>query len=165
MKPVPTHIVASGPPGTEWLGGPVDRSTMALRVMAKAQLERVDKAEIARLLGCASDQEKLRHWSLHAPDEEDADVNAQVEWILSRLTRDWAIWRRVTSDYRVDMFCGLFLERTNRGVSLAPTTMAELSARGIELGFDIYAPEAPNRSADAAPASVTPPVTQQTRRR
>ena len=50
-------------------------------------------------------------------------------------------------DYRVDLFCGLFLERPNRGVTLMPKTMTEIGVRGIKLGFDIYAPETePNQS-------------------
>ena len=140
MKPVPPHILASGPAGTEWFGGAVDRSTMGLRVMAKIRGQSVDKAEVTQLLGCASDQEKLRHWSLHAPEKKDADIDAQIAWIFERLTRDLSVWKKLTQNYRVDLFCALYLERTNRGVSLSPATMIEVGARGIELGFDIYAP-------------------------
>jgi hypothetical protein len=135
-----THIIASGPPGTEWSGGAVDRSTMTLRVMAKIRGESVDTTAIARLLGCESDQQKLRHWSLHAPDKEEADLDSQVAWILSRVTADLDVWKKLVVEYRVDLFCALYLERPNRGVSLSPKTMTELGARGIEIGFDIYAP-------------------------
>jgi hypothetical protein len=82
MKPVPPHIIASGPPGTEWFGGAVDRSTMTLRVMSKIRGENVDKKEVAQLLGCESDQQKFKHWSLHAPDSEESDLDSQVDWIL-----------------------------------------------------------------------------------
>ena len=140
MKPVPKHIIASGPPGTEWFGGAVDRSTMTLRVMAKLRGESVDKNEVARLLGCDSDQKKLRHWSLDAPDKEEADPDWQVAWLLKRVTSDLSIWKKVTQEYRVDIFCALYLERTNRGISLSAKTMTDLGVRGIELGFDIYAP-------------------------
>ena len=109
--------------------------------MAKIRGESVDKKEISKLLGCESDQEKFRHWSLSAPDKEEADLDAQVAWILARTTGDLGVWKKVTSDYRADLFCALYLERRNRGVTLAPKTMADLGARGIELGFDIYAPE------------------------
>jgi len=141
MKPVPPHIVGSGPPNTEWFGGAVDRSTMTLRVMAKIRSESVDKTEISRVLGCDSDVTKWRLWSLSAPDKEEADLDSQVEWILSRVIGDLSAWKAITEAYRVDIFCALYLERSNRGVTLAPKTMAALSARGIEIGFDIYAPE------------------------
>lgn len=140
MKPVPLHIVASGPLGTEWFGGAVDRSTMTLRVMAKARGESIDKKEVSRLLACESDQQKYRHWSLHAPDKEEANLDAQVAWILHRVTSDLSIWKKITAEYRVDLFCALYLERKNRGVTLSPKTMEELGRRGIEIGFDIYAP-------------------------
>jgi Domain of unknown function (DUF4279) len=140
MKPVPSHILSIGPQGTTWFGGAVDRSRMNLRVMAKIRGESVDKAEVSRLLGCESDQEKLRHWSLHAPERNDANLDEQISWIFERVTRDLSIWKRLTSDYRVDLFCALYLEQSNRGISLLPTTMSQVGARGIELGFDIYAP-------------------------
>jgi hypothetical protein len=93
---------------------------------------------------------------LHAPDKEEADLDAQVLWILSRLTGDLGVWKEVTRAYRVDLFCGLLLDRANRGVTLAPNTMTEIGARGIELGFDIYAPETePNQALLPTPMSVT----------
>jgi len=140
MKPVPPQIAAVGPPGTEWFGGAVDRSTMTLRVMAKVRGESVVKRQISERLGCESDQSNLRHWSLHAPDQAEADLDAQVAWLLARTTNDLGIWKKITTEYRVDLFCGLYLERPNRGLNLSPTTMTELGARGIELAFDIYAP-------------------------
>ncbi len=143
MTPVPKKIIASGPPGTEWFGGSVDRSTMGLRVMAKERGRSVDIAEVSRLLNCDSDQTKLRHWSLHAPDSAGADLDSQIIWILERVTDDLSIWKQIVEGYRVDLFCALYLERSNRGVSLSPKTMAELGARGIELGFDIYSPDGP----------------------
>jgi ribosomal protein L19 len=114
---------------------------MALRVMAKVRGDDADKDEVTRLLGCESDREKLKGWCLHAPEKEGADLDSQVDWILGRVSRDFEVWKRVTDEYRVDLFVGLFLERPNRGISLSAKTMTELGARGIEMGFDIYAPE------------------------
>jgi len=141
MKPVPDHIVASGPPGTVWFGGAVDCSTLALRVMSKDRGDGVDKDEVTRLLCCECNRDKTPNWSLAAPEQEPADLDAQVDWILSRVTPDLSVWKKITEGYRVDLFCGLFLERPNRGVTLTPKTMTDLGVRGIKLGFDIYAPE------------------------
>ena len=127
---------------------------MTLRVASKVRGASVDKKEVEQLLGCESDQQKLKHWSLHAPDSEESDLDSQVAWILSRLTADLAVWKKVVASYHVDLFCGLFLQRSNRGVTLAPKTMTELASRGIELGFDIYAPEEPiQRTTDNSGAS------------
>jgi hypothetical protein len=138
MKDVPPHIAALGPPGTQWSGGSVDRSRMVLRVMSKERRGTIDKDEVARLLACKSDREKWSHWCLHAPESEDAHLDDQVAWILSRVTSDLTVWQKITSEYRVDLFCGLFLERPNRGVTLSVRSMADLATRNIELGFDIY---------------------------
>ena len=49
---------------------------------------------------------------------------------------------RVTVQYRVDLFCGVFLNEGswNRGFSLSPKVLKELAERNLEIGFDIYAP-------------------------
>ena len=115
---------------------------MSLRVGARRRGQDVDKKRIADLLGRESDTNKTRHWSLSAPVKAEADLNFQVHWILSRLTNDLAVWKRINKNYDVDLFCGLFLERLNRGVDLTAQSMAALGARGIKLGLDIYAPDA-----------------------
>jgi hypothetical protein len=111
---------------------------MLLRVMPKERRGAIDKDEVAQLLGCPSNRAKGSHWGLNAPESEDANLDDQIAWILSRVTSDLAVWQKVTSEYRVDLFCGLFLERPNRGVTLSVKSMADLAARNIELGFDIY---------------------------
>ena len=94
---------------------------------------------VSELVGCTSDSPK--RWRVAAPDSQGADLDAQVNSILSRLTSDLGVWQQLSSKYQVDLFCGLFLERPNRGVTLRAETMAQLGARGISFGFDIYAPE------------------------
>jgi hypothetical protein len=136
MKPVPPNVGSSAPGNTQWFGGAVDRSTISLRVTGIG----VDREQISALLGHPPDRE-ASHWTVHAPESRNGDLDSQVEWILSRLTQDLAVWREVTQRFKVDLFCGLFLERPNRGVSLRPETLAQIAARGVSLGFDIYAPE------------------------
>lgn len=108
---------------------------MTLRVHCGAE----QRAGVSLLLGLEPSgvQGSLR---LSAPDSANSDLDAQVEWILSRLSSDLSAWRQVTSGHKVDLFCGLFLERPNRGVALEPETMRKLADRGIHLSFDIYAP-------------------------
>jgi hypothetical protein len=135
MKPIPESILASGPEDTEWYGGAVDRSKMTLRINCEVS----DLAAVSTLVGCASNNEK--RWRVSAQELQGADLDAQISEILARLTSDLSVWQQLSSKYQVDLFCGLFLERPNRGVSLSPETMAQLSARGISIGFDIYAPD------------------------
>jgi hypothetical protein len=155
MKDVPKHIKASAPEDTVWFGGPVDLTKVALRVAGKDPQEKVNFETISRLLGCNSDAKTPSIWRLRSPDSEDGDIDSQVEWILSRLTQDLNRWNEVSSQFSIDLFCGLFLERTNRGTSLFPETMRRLADRGIKLSLDIYAPE-PNKAAQVTPLRSAP---------
>ena len=114
----------------------MDRSTMTLRIGCKEE----ECSSVSQLIGHAASTVK-RSWGFAAPESIGADLDGQVQWILSRLTSDLSVWRQLTSKYEVDLFCGLFLEHSNRGVSLSVDTMGQLAERGIEIGFDIYAPE------------------------
>jgi hypothetical protein len=118
------------------VGGPVDRSTMTLRIACSA-----DECEaVSRSLDYTGTAPTKR-WRLSAPDSPGSDLDGQVLWILSRLSPDLAGWKNLTSKYKMDLFCGLFLERPNRGVSLKPDTMRQLAERNLKIGFDIYAPD------------------------
>lgn len=136
MKSVPPEIEASGPEGTQWFGGAVDRSIMTLRVACSGE----ECEAVSRLLNY-SGSTPAKRWRLSAPDSSGSNLDEQTHWILSRLTTDLGIWKQLTSQYKIDLFCGLFLERPNRGVTLGPDTMRQLADRGIEIGFDIYAPD------------------------
>jgi uncharacterized protein DUF4279/SEC-C motif-containing protein len=79
-------------------------------------------------------------WCLEAEDKTPEDLNLQVTELLSRLTPDLGTWRNLSSRFHVDLFCGLFMNEGSEGLSLSPSTMADLGARCIEIGLDIYAP-------------------------
>src|SRR5579864_6092955 len=77
-------------------------------------------------------------WQLEADARDRADLDGQIAHILDRLTTDPEVWARLSQAFRIDLFCGLFMERANEGVALSPSTLAALGSRGIELSFDIY---------------------------
>ena len=136
MKPVPPEVLGSGPAGTDWYGGAVDRIAMSLRVHAPvSQFDR-----ICELLACPGEPNQ-RNSGLHASEVDDGDTDRQLSTLLARCSSDVGAWQMVSSQWKVDLFCGLFLERPNRAVSLSVTSMRLLSERGIEIGFDIYSPE------------------------
>ncbi|WP_234082895.1 DUF4279 domain-containing protein [Azonexus sp. R2A61] len=81
------------------------------------------------------------HWRLHAIETEPENLDAQVAEILGQLTSNLDVWQSLTSRYRVDLFCGWFMEGSNEGVCISPLTLQALGERGIELGLDIYAPD------------------------
>jgi len=128
------------------------RSVAALRICG----DKLDPDEVSRLLGGVPTlsyrkgdvkKSKIRDivrksgaWLLDATDREPADLAAQVDEILGQLTQDLSVWASLANDYRVDLFCGLFMEQTDEGVEVSAKTLKALSERGIKLGFCIYAP-------------------------
>jgi hypothetical protein len=79
-------------------------------------------------------------WLLEASDRQPEDLDGQIAEMLGRLTPSLEIWRNMATQYDLDLFCGLFMRETNEGLTIAPTSLAALAARGIELGLDIYSP-------------------------
>jgi hypothetical protein len=77
-------------------------------------------------------------WRLHAKDREPEDMDGQIQEILSQMTNDLTIWKKIGSRFQIDLFCGLFLRTGNEGLTLSPQSLLALGARGIEMGLDIY---------------------------
>jgi ribosomal protein L19 len=84
---------------------------------------------------------KTGMWRLCASDREPEDIDGQIREIFSQISGDVAVWQDLTKKYRVNLFCGLFMTQTNDGLSISPESMAILAERGIELWFDLYAPD------------------------
>jgi hypothetical protein len=78
------------------------------------------------------------NWRLQAATAEPEDINAQVRSILSKVESAPEVWKALVQRFDVDMFCGLFMQGSNDGFSLAPDVMALLGERGIIIDFDIY---------------------------
>ena len=80
-------------------------------------------------------------WRLHAAETAPENVDGQVAGLLGKLTNDLAIWKGLASRFRIDLFCGWYMQESNEGVTISPQTLQALGERGIELALDIYAPE------------------------
>lgn len=78
-------------------------------------------------------------WSIAADPRHSGDLDLQIIELLASVSEDPVAWRQLTAIYAVDLFCGLFIEDGNEGLSLQPSTLAALGVRGISLGLDIYA--------------------------
>ena len=114
--------------------------------------------EVSRLLGATPTKSRLKGetwigkntgceyvaktgaWHLDADDCKPGDLDKQVTEILGKLTSDLDVWRELTERFKVDLFCGWFMEDWNEGLSISPRTMAALAERGIELDIGLYAP-------------------------
>ena len=80
------------------------------------------------------------NWRLEAQSAKPEDINGQVRWLLSQVESDPKVWEALVHRFDVDIFCGLFMQESNEGMSLAPDVMALLGERGIHLALDIYNP-------------------------
>ncbi len=130
----------------------VYRSLASLRIIG----EELNPVEITELLGCdASDKYskgdvrtgkktgkkyiyKFGMWSLKASEHKPENLDAQISEILNKLSSDLKIWVKITSQYKVDLFCGVFMEEGNEGMSISPASLKALGDRGILLDLDIY---------------------------
>ena len=83
---------------------------------------------------------KIGLWRLSSTDREPENLDSQVAEILNKLTNDIDIWIKLSTNHKIDLFCGLFMEIGNEGLSISAVTLKMLGERGIELGLDIYGP-------------------------
>lgn len=77
-------------------------------------------------------------WVREADDSAPADPDRQIAQILDQLTADPAVWQSLAARFKIDMFCGWFMDELNEGVSLSVATLRSLADRGILLDMDIY---------------------------
>lgn len=77
-------------------------------------------------------------WLLASQRQSKSSLEEQINALFDRLTDDLAVWRELTGRYRADLFCGLWSEAWNRGVSLSPELIARIAERGLSIGFDVY---------------------------
>lgn len=59
-------------------------------------------------------------WRRTAEPRQPGDLRGQIEELLRGLTEDLDVWRALSTRYRADVFCGLFLNDTNEGFRFHP---------------------------------------------
>ena len=119
----------------------------------------LDPDEISRLLGCSPTRShrkgetpershgvtwlpaKVGNWRLDATPTEPEDFNGQVSELLDQMSDDLAIWHNLADRFRVDLFCGWFMQERNEGIDIEPRTLSMLGTRHIVLALDIYGPD------------------------
>lgn len=127
--------------------GAVAETSVCLRFFG----EDLDPDELTRLLGAdptksrrpgdphrAPSRVKVGAWLLDVGRRRSGDLDLQIAELLSRVTSDLEVWRDLNARYPGDLFCGLFLEESNEGISLKPQTSLAIGQRGLVIGFDIY---------------------------
>ncbi len=135
------------------IGGPVDTTKVTLRIEG----DDLDPEEVTQLLrfpptSCRRKGEQWRfhsgkrtitrkartgRWSLESPPGR-GDLDRHVQWFLEILPEEQEVWDTLRTRFEMDLFCGLFLEDSNRDCELSASAMRELGRRGIGLSLDIY---------------------------
>jgi len=118
LQPDEVTRLLGGGPSKQWKKGDLFRSASAGR-------QRVAKAG---------------HWILSAVDCSPENFDAQVKDLLSQLSSDLDVWKRLRQQFHIDLFCGAFMDKSGEGFSLSAETLYALGARGIEFTLCIYAP-------------------------
>ena len=83
---------------------------------------------------------KFGMWQLTAEERGPEDLDGQIEELLSKLPASLDVWDEMSKRFEIDLFCGLFMEQSNEGMSISALSLAALGSRGIDLQLDIYDP-------------------------
>ncbi|MGK9232918.1 DUF4279 domain-containing protein [Inquilinus limosus] len=83
-------------------------------------------------------QARTGSWRLRVERRSPGDLDGQIIELLSPLCQDLAVWRDLSARFEADIFCGLFLDKTNEGMDLRSETLVMVGSRGLTLAFDIY---------------------------
>jgi hypothetical protein len=130
-------------------GGEIDESSVCLRFCG----DDLDPDEISGLLNCQPTDAfrkgdilpderyhwvaKTGSWQLKCEIRGDP-LEKQILELFDRLSGDLEIWRKLTRQYYGDLFCGLWMEALNRGLTFSPELMNQIAERGLTLDLDIY---------------------------
>jgi hypothetical protein len=149
-RPDPPDFDDADPDQYVEVGGQIGKVSVSLRLFG----DDIDPDEVTSLLGCEPTRAlrkgavdpfgKYRRvaptgsWLLESNRPTDEDLEAQVLFLLGRVSSDEAVWRTLTDRFVVDVFCGVFLDDWNQGFALSPLVLTQLARRNLKIDFDIY---------------------------
>ena|SRR6185312_3769094 len=141
--------MADSPENEIVAGGEVDQVRVSLRIIG----DDLDPDEVTRVLGVEPSAairkgerrpggrvQRTGVWRLSLPHSREWVLEDAITTLLAALPSDLAVWQALGGKYRLDVFCGLFLDQWNRGADLSPAVLRELAERGLALGLDVYDP-------------------------
>lgn len=82
--------------------------------------------------------EKTGKWILNGSLPENTPLERQIQSLLHKVTDDLDAWHELARRYRVEIFCGVFLEAFNRGFVLSTQLIDQLAKRKLQLNMDLY---------------------------
>jgi len=111
---------------------------------------------ISRLLGCSPTLGHVKgtiepskgkpivretgYWHLDAAGRQPGSLDAHVTELFGRVNDALPVWRRLSRDYQIELFCVYFTREAHKPVQASPQTLKALGDRGIKLKLHIYSP-------------------------
>ncbi len=79
------------------------------------------------------------HWALSADRISPADLNGQIENLMTSVTQNLDIWRSLAGQYSLQIVCGFEMTTWNEGFRLSPNVLTLAAKRGALIDVDIFA--------------------------
>ena len=132
------------------VGGEIDLVKISLRVVG----EDLDPDEVTELLGveptfAARKGEMVEVlgglrtqptglWVLDLGDSPEWELADGISTLLDRMPDDPELWEDLAGRYKLDLFCGAFLQAANRGFALPEELIRRMADRRLAFSVDIY---------------------------
>jgi hypothetical protein len=71
---------------------------------------------------------------------ESADFDGQISRPLAEIDVSLDDWASLAGRFKMDIFCGWFMQESNEHIVVSPQTLRALGERNIALPVEIYAP-------------------------
>lgn len=81
---------------------------------------------------------KTGKWLLRVEDRKPGDLDGQIRELFGSLTGDLSIWEGLATQYKPDLFIGMFLDRGNEMLDISAETFSLMASRGVGVMLDIY---------------------------
>lgn len=85
-------------------------------------------------------------WQLDAAGRPPGNLDAHVAELFGRVNSDLSAWKRLSSEYEIELWCVYFMAEPDEDVQVSAGTLNVLGDRGIKLGLRIYSPAEEPRS-------------------
>ena len=86
------------------------------------------------------------YWHFDAAGQQPGSLDAHVTELFGRVNDALPVWRRLSREYQIELFCVYFTREAHKPVQASPQTLKALGDRGIKLKLHIYSPAEERRS-------------------
>lgn len=78
-------------------------------------------------------------WRLQSSESWPCDLDTHVRSLVKSSPASVSIWQKLSKEYRVDLFIGMWLEKEAPSFVLLPESLMLLAERGIAISINSYA--------------------------